>query len=75
MKEFNLDLAKQGHKVCTRSGHSVRIICFDKRSYNNVFPIVALIDNPNDSWENVELYTEKGENHPGKETYKDLMMK
>ena len=74
MKAFDIELAKQGHKVKTRSGHSVRILCFNRRSYNNAFPIVALVDNPNDSWEMVEIYTEKGEYKPGLKNYNDLMM-
>lgn len=74
MKAFDIELAKQGHKVKTRSGHPVRILCFDRRSYNNSFPIVALVNNPNDSCEMVEIYTEKGEYRPGLKNYNDLMM-
>lgn len=40
MKEFDLEKAKAGAKVCTRDGASVRIICFDRKGD---FPIVALL--------------------------------
>lgn len=30
MKPFNLEEAKAGKPVCTRTGHDVRIICFDR---------------------------------------------
>lgn len=42
MKQFNLEEAKAGKPVCTRDGHSVRIICFNKKSSS--YPIIALID-------------------------------
>jgi hypothetical protein len=42
MKEFNLELAKQGKKVTTRSGHEVRIICTDFKDKRNT-PILALL--------------------------------
>lgn len=43
LKEFDINLAKQGKPVCTRDGSKARIICFDKR--DSIHPIVALIDN------------------------------
>lgn len=42
MKPFDIELAKAGHPVCTRSGNPVRIVCFDKK--NTKYPIMALID-------------------------------
>ena len=42
MKEFDLAKAKAGGAVCTRDGHSARIVCFDAR--NERFPIVALVE-------------------------------
>ena len=42
MKKFDLELAKQGHPVCTRDGKPARIICFDRKSEK--YPIVALVD-------------------------------
>ena len=43
MKPFNLEEAKAGKPVCTRDGHSVRIICFDAKRGN--YPIIALVEN------------------------------
>lgn len=43
MKPFDLNLAKQGHPVCTRDGKPVRIICFNMKTENDQ-KIVALID-------------------------------
>lgn len=42
MKEFDIELAKAGHPVCTRDGKPVRILCYDRRGNN--YPIVTLID-------------------------------
>lgn len=46
MKPFNLELAKQGHPVCTRDGRPARIVCFDRRGikYDKPYPILALVD-------------------------------
>lgn len=41
MKPFDLEKAKAGAKICTRSGNQARIICFDVRDRH--YPIVALI--------------------------------
>ena len=60
MKPFNLEEAKAGKPVCTRDGLPARIICFDKRGYDN--PIVALIRaNLESDKEHPACYTEKGE--------------
>lgn len=40
MKEFDLEAAKAGAKVCTRDGRPARIVCFDAKSK---YPILALI--------------------------------
>lgn len=42
MKPFNLELAKQGHPVCTRDGRKARILAFDLNAKD---PIVAAITN------------------------------
>lgn len=44
MRPFDLELAKQGNPVCTRDGRPARIICFDRKNPNNMFPIVALVE-------------------------------
>ena len=41
LNPFDLEAAKAGKPVCTRDGHKVRIICFDKREG---LPIVALVE-------------------------------
>lgn len=41
MKPFDIELAKQGHKVQTKDGTPARIICYDRN--DDSFPIVALI--------------------------------
>ena len=41
MKDFDLEAAKRGAAVCTRSGRKVRILCYDKKGES---PIVAVVD-------------------------------
>ena len=60
MKEFNLELAKQGYPVCTRDGRKARILTFDRQCNT---PIVALVDNSDeydDPFEVVCSYHEDG---------------
>ena len=40
MKPFDLEKAKAGHAVCTRSGLNVRLLCFDKKG---IYPICGLL--------------------------------
>ena len=60
MKPFNLDLAKQGHPVCTRDGRPARIVCFDRKGikYEKPYPILALVDG--EEQEEVIAYYEDG---------------
>lgn len=37
MKEFNLELVKQGKRVVTRGGLEVRVICTDFKSKKRMF--------------------------------------
>ena len=41
-KPFNVEAAKNGAKVKTRSGHPVRILCYDRVDIS--YPIIALIN-------------------------------
>lgn len=41
MKEFNIELARNGAPVCTRCGRPARIICWDKAGDD--YQIIALI--------------------------------
>ena len=56
MKEFDLELAKAGHPVCTRGGRKARIICFDAN--DKYYPIIALVEM--NGVEEVARYTNKG---------------
>ena len=53
MKPFNLELAKQGHPVCTREGKSAKIIDYD---YSTSYPIMALIGSSEEHY----TYTNEG---------------
>ncbi len=67
MKEFNLKLAKEGAKVCTKSGKPVRLLAFDRDSLS--FPLVALIEN-----RKVCCYTTAGKFYVDKNSDNDLEM-
>ena len=41
-KHFDVELAKKGAKVETKDGHSVRILCYDRRCID--YPIIALVN-------------------------------
>lgn len=70
MKPFNLEEAKAGKPVCTRTGDKVRILCFDRN--DSVYPIVAAISYS--TGEDIELYTNNGETSMGSVHSTDLMM-
>lgn len=53
MREFDLEKAKAGAGVCTRSGNKARIICFDAKG---MYPIVALIEDRVD-YEQIRRFT------------------
>ena len=65
MKPFNLEAAKAGAPVCTRDGRAVRFLCFDRE--NDRYPIVGLIRNLSNSYEDVVCWSTKGH-------YVDLLM-
>lgn len=60
MKPFNLEeyLANPNKKIVTRTGIPVRIICTNRKSEN--CPIVALIQDSPDDFEDVYYYTIDG---------------
>ena len=72
MKPFNLEEAKDGAHVCTRGGHSVRIICYDREHPN--YPIVALIYSPNEYIEDLATCRINGQYVGGQEHQYDLFM-
>ena len=67
MKEFNLKLAKDGARVCTKTGKIVRILAFDRTSHS--FPLVALIEN-----KKVCCYTSEGKYYVDRDSDNDLRM-
>lgn len=73
MKEFNLELVKQGKKVTTRSGHEVRIICTDFKDKGNT-PILALLKEKEEEKEVLHFYTSKGKVFDDKESALDLFI-
>ena len=56
LKEFDIEEAKKGKPVYTRSGKKVRIVCFDTKGVTH--PIIALIDG--DEYERINTYTTNG---------------
>lgn len=70
MRDFNLELAKQGHPVCTRDGRPARVIFWEAKGD---FPIIALITLSDGSEDHVS-YTINGEFSMGKQDGVDLMM-
>ena len=74
MRDFNLELAKQGHPVCTRDGRKVRILATDVKSEK---PIVAVVDYEDSAYpcEIVETYCANGKcNLTNIECNADLML-
>ena len=53
LKEFDINLAKQGKPVCTRDGRKARIVCFDAK-FPKTGNIVTLVEKENG--EEVTLY-------------------
>ena len=60
MKKFNLQeyLANTSRKVVTKNGRSVRIICTDAKGK---YPVVALVLDEDNDYEDIEFYTPYGE--------------
>ena len=67
MKEFDLEKAKSGCKLVTRSGKKVKVLLFDRNS--KLFPIVAIIDN-----KKVIQVTIEGKYYKDKNSDFDLMI-
>lgn len=57
MKKFDLELAKEGHKVQTRDGRTVRILCWDLKSTDST-TIGALVKTG--TWERWHSYYDNG---------------
>jgi hypothetical protein len=61
MKPFDFELAKAGATVTNVAGDIVRVICFDRKSENDDYPIVALVLRPDKLTEDEEQFTREGE--------------
>jgi hypothetical protein len=72
MRNFDLEAAKAGAPVCTRSGKTARVICYDRRG-SVEGRVMALLNEG--QYESVEFYTDNGELIPDEITQKDLMMR
>ena len=71
MEQFSLEkyLANPSRKVVTREGCSVRILCTDKKSYNE--QIVGLIMG-NNGMEFISTWTQQGKQYVNTDTLNDL---
>lgn len=60
MKQFSLEefIKNPNRKVATKDGHSVRIICTDAKGN---YPVIALVLNDDNDYEDIEFYTPDGE--------------
>ena len=72
MKEFDINLAKQGKPICTRDGRKARIICFDAKGKQ---PIIALLEGEKTDEEIIQTYSMNGRYYEfRKEDHRDLMI-
>lgn len=75
MKEFDINLAKQGKPVCTRDGRKARIVCFDAKGDQPIIALVEAKGNKDALIEEVERYFINGHSvFEVRETNNDLMM-
>lgn len=72
MRKFDLAAAKAGAAVCTRSGKTARVICYDRRGSVEGRVMALLTEG---QYESVEFYTDNGELIPDETTQRDLMMR
>lgn len=72
MEKFNLEQARNGRPVVTRTGKPARIIDFERNDNYPDFPIVALVTVNNDEVE--YRYNNEGKLRYNKEDSYDLMM-
>jgi hypothetical protein len=68
MKKFDLEKAKAGAPVITRSKKDAKVLLFDRN--NARFPIVSIVENK-DVW----CYTSEGKWYANKDSDKDLFLK
>ena len=58
MKQFDIELAKQGKPVCNGYGMDVRILCYDLK--DDKYPITGAITDPETNRETLQKYTLDG---------------
>lgn len=58
MKQFDIELAKQGKPVCNGYGMDVRILCYDLK--DDKYPIAGAITDPETNRETLQKYTLDG---------------
>jgi len=56
--DFDIAKAKAGAKVFSEDGKSVKILCYDRKSKDDKFPIIGLVDLG--SHESVQYFSENG---------------
>lgn len=61
MKEFDLQEAKNGAELVTRDGHSVRLICFDRKAGKHGGPLIGLMLGKAGYYESIIQYYKNGE--------------
>lgn len=60
LRPFDLEAAKAGKPVCTRDGRKVRIICFDRITYDNYTTIITCVLSKDGKDENPLIYGNDG---------------
>ncbi len=72
MKQFNLEeyLKNPSRKVVTRDGRRARVICTDMKS--TTYPVVALIGNCSDGFEQLFTFSKNGEYAVNESSRSDL---
>ena len=68
MRKFDIEKAKAGTPVITRSKKDAKILWFERD--NKRFPIVAIVEN-----KDVYYYTTEGKWYANKDSDKDLLLK
>lgn len=72
MKPFDIELAKAGHRVCTRDGRAIRILCYDFITQEDT-PIIALV-RLSEKQEGIICYKADGRNFAPGMAELDLVM-
>ena len=72
MEQFSLEkyLANPSRKVVTRDGRRARVICTDMKS--TTYPVVALIGNCSDGYEQIFTFSKNGEYAVNESSRSDL---